>query len=48
MIAHLQAAGRAGSVGGVTCYGVRAASLPANLPDPNVPDRIPLLRDRER
>lgn len=40
MIAHLQAAGRAGSVGGVTCYGVRAASLPANLPDPNVPDRF--------
>ncbi|UGS26324.1 hypothetical protein K8F61_17110 [Microbacterium resistens] len=40
MIAHLQAAGRAGSVGGVTCYGVRAPSLPANLPMPSVPDRF--------
>jgi len=37
MIAHLQAAGRAGTVGGVACYGVRAVSLPANLPMPSVP-----------
>lgn len=39
MIAHLQAAGRAGRVGGIPCYGVRVASLPANLPLPSVPDR---------
>lgn len=39
-IAHAQAAGRAGSMGGVPCYGVRAASLPANLPMPSVPDRF--------
>lgn len=39
MVAHLQAAGRAGSVGGVTCYGVRVAGLPQNLPMPSVPDR---------
>lgn len=40
MIAHLQAAGRAGTVGGVPCYGVRAVSLPANLPMPSVPTRF--------
>lgn len=40
MIAHLQAAGRAGSMGGVPCYGVRADSLPANLPMPSVPNRF--------
>lgn len=40
MIAHLQAAGRAGSVGGVTCYGVTAVALPANLPMPSVPTRF--------
>lgn len=39
MIAHLQSAGRAGSVGGITCYGVVVAALPANLPMPSVPDR---------
>lgn len=38
-VAHAQAAGRAGSLGGVTCYGVRVAALPANLPMPTVPDR---------
>lgn len=37
-IAHAQAAGRDGWMGGVPCYGVRAASLPANLPMPSVPD----------
>lgn len=39
-IAQAQAAGRGGSVGGVTCYGVRAVGLPANLPMPSVPDRF--------
>ncbi|SJM55234.1 hypothetical protein CZ674_04515 [Agrococcus casei LMG 22410] len=39
MIAHLQAAGRAGSLGGVPCYGVRVVALPANLPMPSVPTR---------
>lgn len=38
-VAHAQAAGRSGSLGGVTCYGVRVAGLPANLPMPSVPDR---------
>lgn len=38
-IAYAQAAGRAGSMGGVTCYGVTVAALPANLPMPSVPDR---------
>ncbi|QPE04131.1 hypothetical protein IT882_13115 [Microbacterium schleiferi] len=37
-LAHLQAAGRSGSIGGVTCYGVRVVSLPTNLPMPSVPD----------
>lgn len=40
MIAHLQAAGRAGYIGDVPCYGVRVNSLPANLPMPSVPDRF--------
>lgn len=35
----LQAAGRAGVMGGVTCYGVTAFGLPVNLPHPQVPDR---------
>ncbi|MGO3649351.1 hypothetical protein [Agrococcus casei] len=39
MIAHLQAAGRAGSLGGAPCYGVRVVALPANLPMPSVPTR---------
>ncbi|KAA9133759.1 hypothetical protein [Microbacterium caowuchunii] len=38
-VAYLQAAGRRGSLGGVTCYGVRIVALPANLPMPTVPDR---------
>lgn len=38
-VAHLQAAGRAGSVGGTACYGVQVEGLPANLPDPAMPDR---------
>lgn len=37
-VAQAQAAGRDGQMGGVPCYGVRAASLPANLPMPSVPD----------
>ena len=39
-IAHAQAAGREGRLGGVVCYGVGVASLPANLPMPSVPDRF--------
>lgn len=39
MVAHVQAAARSGSVGGVTAYGARVAGLPANLPMPSVPDR---------
>lgn len=39
MIAIIEAAGRAGSLGGRTCYGARAASMPGNLPNPTVPDR---------
>lgn len=38
--ALLEAAGRAGVLGGLTCYGVSVAALPGNLPDPNVPDRF--------
>lgn len=38
-VAALQAAGRAGRLGGVTCYGVDVAALPQNLPHPQVPDR---------
>lgn len=36
----LEAAGRAGDLGSATTYGVSAASLPGNLPDPGVPDRF--------
>lgn len=36
-VAHLQAAGRAGVLGGVVCYGVEAAGLPGNLPLPTLP-----------
>lgn len=39
-VAYAEAAGRAGSMGGVPCYGVRVAGLPANLPMPSVPDRF--------
>lgn len=38
--AVLEAAGRAGDLGGVTCYGVSVFSLPVNLPHPLVPDRF--------
>lgn len=37
MIAIIEAAGRAGSLGGATVYRARAASLPASLPHPLVP-----------
>lgn len=37
--AILLAAGRAGELGGVTCYDA-TASVPANLPDPGVTDRF--------
>lgn len=37
MIAIIEAAGRAGTLGGVTCYQARATSLPANLPHPQLP-----------
>lgn len=39
-VAILEAAGRAGSLGGVTCYGVDVSGLPGNLPHPTVPDRF--------
>lgn len=39
-IAWLQSAARDGSVGLVTCYGVRVVGLPQNLPMPSVPDRV--------
>lgn len=39
-VAILEAAGRAGSLGGVTCYGVEVSGLPGNLPHPGVPDRF--------
>ena len=39
-VALIESAGRAGSLGGVTCYGVAVASLPANLPYPSMPDRF--------
>ncbi|WP_425836952.1 hypothetical protein [Microbacterium sp. PA5] len=39
-VAALQSAGRTGTLGGITCYGVRVLSLPANLPLPTVPDRF--------
>lgn len=35
-VAALQAAGRDGSMGGVTCYEVGVFGLPAKLPDPTV------------
>jgi len=35
-VAILERAGRAGSLGGATCYGVEVAGLPANLPHPTV------------
>lgn len=38
-IGHLQAAGRDGVVGDVTCYGVTVVGLPANVPLPSVNDR---------
>lgn len=37
MIAIIEAAGRAGELGGVTCYNAAAISLPANLPHPQLP-----------
>lgn len=37
MVAVVQRAARAGSLGGVPCYGARVASLPGNLPHPQVP-----------
>lgn len=39
-VAIVEAAGRAGVLGGVTCYGVEVAGLPGNLPHPGVPDRF--------
>jgi hypothetical protein len=39
-VAVLQAAGRAGSLGGIPCYRVRVLSLPANLPLSTLPDRF--------
>ena len=37
MVGVIEAAGRAGSLGGVTCYLARALSLPGNLPHPQLP-----------
>ncbi|QTV79485.1 hypothetical protein [Microbacterium sp. NIBRBAC000506063] len=37
MVAIVEAAARAGSLGGVTCYAARVGSLPSNLPHPQVP-----------
>lgn len=37
MLAIVERAARAGSLGGVTVYRVASASLPANLPHPQVP-----------
>lgn len=37
MVGIIEAAGRAGELGGVTCYAARAASLPVNLPHPQLP-----------
>ncbi|WIC89436.1 tail terminator [Microbacterium phage BAjuniper] len=36
-LALLQAAARAGRLGGVPCYGLRVVSLPQNYPLPSVP-----------
>ncbi len=38
-VAHAEAAARAGSLGGITCYGLRIVGSPANLPMQSVPDR---------
>lgn len=38
-VAALQAAGRDGAFGSIPCRRVDVFSLPANLPDPTVPDR---------
>lgn len=38
-VGSLQAAARDGFIGAATCYRVRVAGLPANLPMPSVPDR---------
>lgn len=35
-VAVLQRAGRVGTLGGATCFGVSVAGLPANLPHPTV------------
>ena len=40
MLGWVQRAARVGTLGGVPCYGATAASLPANLPMPSVPDRF--------
>lgn len=37
MLAGIQRAARAGTLGELTIYSARVASLPANLPHPNVP-----------
>lgn len=37
LVAFLQRAGRAGVLGGATCFGVEVAGLPSNLPHPDVP-----------
>lgn len=38
-VAVAQAAARAGTLGGAVCYRLGVFSLPANLPNPLVPDR---------
>lgn len=38
--AVLNRAARAGSLGGIPCYGIRLATGTVNLPHPDVPDRI--------
>lgn len=40
MVAIIEAAGRTGSLGGATVYRARAVSLPASLPNPQVPDHF--------
>lgn len=39
-LASLQAAARAGRLGGAVCYGASVAALPQNLPNPQVTDRF--------
>lgn len=39
-VARLQAAARAGLLGGIPCYGMAVDAIPANLPLPSVPDRV--------